>query len=691
MSDNLDALIQRAEEQKIEMELNLQLQKNLALFADRFPQIHKLVCNRTPTDVSLVLDPNHNINLANISDGICFYNGDPKAICNEQVDQFKRKARVRRFLMTKNKEQNEKHAHIQALNTLIDGYEQENPIRLRKTPAYLPNLIVSGIGLGYHLNALVKNYDIQNILIYENCIDSFYASLHTLDWQGILDYFQHDNRTISLCIGVSPDIGLQQIKSVINNIGLHSQVFTFFYRHSDRQCDKDFIERYDNDMQFVIQGLGYFDDERIGLAHAHHNLSRPDLPVFIAKEKKERDTPVFIVGNGPSLDLHADYLRENQDNAIIISCGTALTSLLRMGINPDFHIEMERPAFIEQAIRSGSTEEQRKNITLLCLHTVAPQTIACFPEACYALKPHDAGNQLVREQYSNTKLDDLVYCNPTVANCALSFVVNMGFINTHLIGIDFGVYKEGQHHSQNSIYYDFERISSTTDSSKSFYQGDQVICEGNFGGEVTCSLVFNNSRIQLETLLSLAKRVNPEFKCINSNHGAKIKHTLTEQLGNLSKLPKIDKHSEIRAIKQDHFLMQEEGNSTIEDDNCLDYFFSIKKSLKLPKNLSTEKQFIDAANKVYKHVAKSKDIISHYLLRGTLNCFIGAIVQHSFFCKSREEFKERLNVGVTQYNNLIEDIYRIMEVAPFDLDDTESSALNRLKKSQAANLPTQQI
>ena len=59
-------------------------------------------------------------------------------------------------------------------------------------------------------------------------------------------------------------------------------------------------------------------------------------------ENKQPEQPVFVVGNGPSLDSSLAFLKKNSDDIIIISCGTAIRALLKNNIKPDLHIEMER-------------------------------------------------------------------------------------------------------------------------------------------------------------------------------------------------------------------------------------------------------------------------------------------------------------------------------------------------------------
>ena len=88
-------------------------------------------------------------------------------------------------------------------------------------------------------------------------------------------------------------------------------------------------------------GLGFFDDEQQGFAHTIHNINA-GYAFFSHGADIENLPPVLLIGNGPSLDSHVNFIRQHQADSIIISCGTALSSLAKVGIKPDFHVEMER-------------------------------------------------------------------------------------------------------------------------------------------------------------------------------------------------------------------------------------------------------------------------------------------------------------------------------------------------------------
>lgn len=683
MSEALQQLIQQAEEHKLEMEMQFLYAKNMALFKQRFPNIHKTFLNHKPSKVILKLDPGRNINLVDVEKRMWFYHDSPISICNQQVKDFTHEAKVRKFHVVKSKEQNSRHLHIQGLNRLLDKYDSKKIKKIIHTPKLITNLLVTGVGLGYHLAKLIQGFDIKNILIHENCKDTFFASLHTLDWRPILDYFAQNGRSIIFCIGVSPERVLEQIEAAVHNVGLHSQIFTFAFKHSTRKCEGDFLNLYVNEIRTFIGGLGYFDDERIGLAHAYHNINS-EHSVFVSRKRKSRNTRLLIVGNGPSLDMHKQYLQRNKGKAIIFSCGTALASLIRMGIKPDFHIEMERPSYIEDVINIGTTQQQRQGITLLCLHTVSPQTLNCFDEVCYAIKPNDAGSSLVHNHFKPEIIPELAFSNPTVTNCALAFAASMGFLDVHLIGVDLGIKEEGRHHAKNSIYYDYENLAKRQNTNyKPKYSSSTKTREGNFGGLVKTPPVLDMARSAMERLLKIIVVTFPEFRCINSNDGVKIDHTIPLSLENIEDCSDYDKTAEIQDIKATNFL----GNNSIKTNNAVDYLahlHTVHEKIKLDVNIANEDELYTSASNIIQQIKRANDPLTHFLLRGTANCYLGAIIENCLYCASNLDFKERVKIGIAEYNNLIDDIFNVLKNDPYEIDDTVVSGFKSMRAETQA-------
>lgn len=669
--------------ENLQAEVDSRVKRNISLFKQRFPAIFTRIENHQATKVVLNVDPNGNLNLVDTEIREYFYHGEPKTICKKQVAEFGSSAKVRKFRMEKSPEYNPRHLHIKHLNDLIDEYRRTPVKRLAGTPLTITNLIVSGVGAGYHLLELIEQFDIHNIFIYENCLDTFHCSLHTVDWQPILDYFRASHRSITFCLGVAPDKALEQIEQSINQIGLHNLIFNFVYRHTQRESEKDFINVFMSQMQSYLGGLGYFDDEQIGFAHGVAN-AQAGHAAFVSEKTFRRKTPLMIVANGPSLDLHQDYIKRNRENTIIMSCGTALGSLLRMGIKPDFHVEMERAAVVREFMDFGSAEADRTGITLLCLHTVSPKTTSAFETTCFAIKTNDAGAPFVHQYFHPKKLAELVFCNPTVANCALSFSVSMGFMKIHLVGVDLGIQEDGKHHSSQSVYYDIEdQVEDKKDFAFNYQSDSNIYCEGNFGGQVKSHGVLNMSRVSVNRLLDIVTKAFPGFECINSNRGAKLKHTLSIPIEDLPDLPEVNKELEIEHLKKNHFYHRNSTSPRTPDPrDILNYFFSLKDKIFLNPDITSEKALLDDMRRIYRLISKKNDTTTNQLLRGSINCFFGAIIEHSLYCAIPAETQSRIQIGVKRFNQFMENVFERMELEPLRLDDTSSALISKIDRSK---------
>ena len=688
MSDSIQKLIRQAELQKLQMEMHLLYNKNMQVFAERFPQIHNAFKDYKAKKVVLQLDNNDNINLVNVAGKHYVYNSVPKDFATKQVDQFLQHGKAYRFSMGKSKVYNDEHLHIKQLNALIDEYEKEPASHNGNDRHCLYNILVSGVGLGYHLADLVQKMKIYNIFIYESCMDTFFASMHTIDWQPILDYFRQENRTITLCIGVTPETALAQINTAINNIGLHNHVYSFIYRHTMRKGELDFINTYVREIQNYTGALGFYDDEQIGLAHGVQNLLS-DKAVFVNKKTETRETPIIIIGNGPSLDKHRNFLEQNRNGAILMSCGTALSSLMKMGITPDYHIELERTVSMKDFLDFGTDDEDRKNITLLCVHTVSPDIVNSFDDVCYTIKPNDAGSAVISEYFKPQNPVQLAFCNPTVANCGITFAVAMGFMNLYLVGVDLGVPVEGKHHSEHSPHFDMEKFVDDKNNFKYNYKEDKdIFVKGNFGGEVKTHSTLNRSRVHIERFLHYAHQAFPNLTLFNSNDGAYIEGSTPIEQHELPSFTPFDKAALKNTLKAKHFHYAK--NTAFEshfEETVLQHFFRVKDQLKIHIEELTEENLYKEMQRIYRLVSKKHDPVTHFLMRGSINTFLGGIMQNSLYLSEPERFQAQAEKGIKAYNAFIASVYERMEKDPFRIDNTRNQIITEMqsKKVEAAS------
>jgi Glycosyltransferase Maf N-terminal domain len=65
-------------------------------------------------------------------------------------------------------------------------------------------MIVYGIGLGLHLETLVRDYDCRHLVLIEEFPEFLYQSLHLVDWTGWLDRITERGGTVKFMIGSDP-------------------------------------------------------------------------------------------------------------------------------------------------------------------------------------------------------------------------------------------------------------------------------------------------------------------------------------------------------------------------------------------------------------------------------------------------------------------------------------------------------
>lgn len=671
MPDELKETLRQAEAYKMQLQMSVRYKNNCQLFHTHFPELYTRIKNHQPQQIVMQLDPNGHLNLVDKPARKYIYNEDPTALCQQQFEQFCNRQNVQRFRITIGEEYNPRHIHLKYINKLIKAYAAQGNSKLPETISTIPTLIVSGVGLGYHLPLLVTKFAIFNLFIHEYSLDTFHASLHSIDWEPILNSLSRNKGNIEFCIGKEPHEALTQLEFSIQKNGLHNYIFSFIYPHSNRPDECQFIERYRQQMRTYIGGLGYYDDEQIGLAHGYQNL-RAATPVFKVEKTHYRKTRLLIIGNGPSLDRHEDYLKRNAPHCVVMSCGSSLGSLLKMGISPDFHVEMERTNVINDFLTLSTQPEQRQPITLLCLHTVSPDVIKLFGDACYAIKPNDAGAELIHQFFQPHTLAELGFCNPTVTNCAFAFAASMGFMEVHLVGVDFGIPSNGNHHSKNSFHYQLEDNCQDEEEFKYDYRSDNAVnCPGNFGDTVQSHPILNSSRLALERLLRYVTQTFPGFVCYNTNLGAKIEFATTRQLDDLADANSTNKQTLIHELKSSYFLKPDQKKAGLFDaEPLLNGFFQKQSNLKMGKGINSETDLIDEFNRIYRAIAVDDDKISHFLLRGSINCLLGAITEHSLYCADPQQWQQRIAIGRDIYNQFIDSVYKRMQTEAFRVDDT---------------------
>jgi len=662
--------LRQAELKHKNLELKVQFNSNMELFRTKIPRIYTRFKDYEPEELRLLFSEEGYVNLVNFKlDNKPVYGIDPQEFSKLQVANYIKKPNIS-CVGINDAQESQKQRFVQA-KTLFDLCSEAResiarPKNISQSPVGL--MIMTGVGLGYHLSELIESMDIYNFCLYDPHPDSFYASLHTIDWAPIIEYFSQPHRRLKFFIGDSETDTLNHIRALANHIGVFNISVTSIYRHFSSTLEEQFIERYCREFQFNLSGIGFFEDEQISLAHSAKNLNKK-VRILNNQENSQRLPPLIIVGNGPSLDHTLEVLKENADNAIIFSCGSTSGTLCKAGILPDFHIEMERTRGTAPWLIKGTTQDFRDKVTMLALNTVAPETYDLFPQSLMAFKSNDPGLKLISEE-SQANCSVLNFCNPTVTNCGLAFAIALGFHEIYLMGVDLGWKEGGDHHAELSLYSNLDEKS--LESISPMYEKGSYSTKGNFSENIRTNVVLDDSRSVMELLL--AKR---EAKVFNLSDGALIGGT-TPYDPNRLKLKDLNNDKKAFAEKLANERFSDTNTPKITKKTFIKdhlYVFNkLKPVVKLSTNNTTKKEILLQLNTIYKKVEQlpSEHYITKLLLRGSINAFFMCIARACIYEKEAEDTSRNFARASIHYNNFIDFSYKLMNEDPLKLDDSES-------------------
>ena len=220
------------------------------------------------------------------------------------------------------------------------------------------------------------------------------------------------------------------------------------------------------------------------------------------------DLPAVVVGSGPSLDAALPWLAAHQDRVAVIACGSALLALLRGGVRPDVHVELENIEVLP-VIDEVRAEFDLAGIALVASASVEPGVADVFDRVVYFMRPGlstapvfcaDTGNCLARP-------------DPTVVNAGVAFALGAGFGDIRLVGVDFGVADPEHHHSRQTYHYGDNPLVQDRDLEF------DIRVAGNFGGERLTSRGLYTARNALVQALAAAP---PGVRVVNASDGVAI-------------------------------------------------------------------------------------------------------------------------------------------------------------------------
>ncbi len=394
-----------------------------------------------------------------------------------------------------------------AISNFLDNHQ--TPCSLEK---FLPPTMIYGVLDGLFLAILqAQNYRFHSLYLFEENLDLFKISCYFARYEDLI------TKGAKLFIQgfFNPnELKMDFLKRPITHSFLKLEIMPYKSTFNSRM--RETIQSY---YKQALRGWGSFEDELLGLKNTLKNL--PLYQTLKIKPKKI-NAPICVVGNGPSLDLLLDFLKENEGNFIIFSCGTALKPLKTHGVKVDFQIEVERIDYLKEVLEKAPLEDT----PLMGANMLNPNAFNAAKEALMFMRGGSA----------------CAYISPLSVEYAAPFVGNAGVAlaslmsdEIYLCALDCAYIKGFKKHAQNSYYENEKEIDTSS----------LISVEGNVEGYETFSdSLFLLSKERIEEALHYYQ---PK-KVYNLSYGAKIKHAVSLNHSQV-KLKNSNKQEAIARIK----------------------------------------------------------------------------------------------------------------------------------------------
>ncbi|MGM0630346.1 MAG: 6-hydroxymethylpterin diphosphokinase MptE-like protein [Pseudomonadota bacterium] len=528
--------------------------RNLAAFKEYYPDIYDSIIEfKAAQSLPIYVTKSGHGNIRDEETGLGIYGDNPVEESRVQVEENLRSPNVNRIDFSHYAKVNpgDKRLHMQFLRKLggvaKKGGKAEQISSLGDS---FPTAVIFGVGLGYHLEILTSQVNFNYTFIIEPSFQNFFLSLYCTDWSQIIERVDKNSGSLFFHLGVSYDDFIDDLINITKSVGAVCLTKCFCYRHLPTQKNTLLIKKLFERIYEIHGGYGFYNDSLTSIAHTVINTEKDThlLESDIELSETLRKTPVYIVGNGPSLDDSIEFIKETQKDAIVVAAGTAFQTLYQQGVETDFHVLIERPKVTYDVLINTLSKDAYSSTNLLTMSLVYPDACDLYEWVGMSTKGTDAGGdllQLVSKLERGRFIGAPSYPNPLVSNTALSFFLRMGFKQIYLFGVDNGYLSGGRHHASGSIYYKGELSSYVPKKANRKLPG-------NLEGEVWATDLLAMSCYQMQRALKHKSSDNVE--CFNVGDGAYIegaKPLRPEHL--LPEFNSIDKNEVIEGIKGKQF------------------------------------------------------------------------------------------------------------------------------------------
>ena len=660
-------------------ELIARFERNIEAFEKYMPDVAENFKHYRPQKtIEFFCGPNGVPNLLFVdSNEILYKHLDPLYLCQKQVELL-----LDGEYFSQVKYNNEPdwcgqihHRYMNEAVNILKNYKEN--VECPKLGSSVPTCIMLGLGLGYAVGMLYERIEIANLIIIEPNLDLFFASLHCFDWAPLLEFLHEHNYAIYLMLGQNEDQLYYDLATFFDRHGRFLSGFFFNYIHYRNDTINRLAKIIAKDYNRIYNALGFFDDHLFAISHACDTILKKkglclrgkDFPDDIA------NMPVFVVGNGPSLDKDINFIRKNQDKALIVACGTALESLFRAGVQVDFYAATERIPQVAESLKAIPDPHYLDNVVLLTGDVMHPTTTELFKHTCIFAKPDEPFYWIMAkaDPAQARKWAIINLMNPLVGNCGIAATAYLGFKQIYMFGLDNGNKVEDRmvlHSSFSTVYED----KDVYDGKKVLeYWGEKNLVPGNFGGKILAYGFFKMAIRHMEVIIKDFVEKDPTRTYINCSDGAFVEGAKPLHSSELEEIfdtkEALDKKKVLDFMDQEKTFTIDITAEKLEEMLAKkEYQEAVDVILKFIKNRPTDRiayvQMLEGVSEILTALSKSRDRNIAFMLDGTTQSMF-ILANYCLFHRDDPEQGFKLaNEILDLYVMYLEDTKKLYEFLP---------------------------
>ena len=362
-------------------------------------------------------------------------------------------------------------------------------------------VVFYGFGLGYHVIEFAKQVAargkenaIPRLVLIEPDVKHFFAAMRLLDWTAVFELEQ-----LVIAVGCPSDSVMPLLEDVSKvNVGETGVSDSYFFdipsftAHAAPYFDeiRSLVKRNQRKNEINAATLKKFG--KLWCRNSLKNMRQLEkCPGIEALAGSATALPFLILGAGPSLETILPYIKELQQRTITLCVETALHTLLRAGLQPDF-IFLTDPQFWAYRHIAGLAAPE----SLLVTELSAYPSVFRFPCRKILL----CGSQFPLGQYFEEKMDlqpgDLG-TGGSVASSAWNFAHFCGAREIFTAGMDFAFPKKQTHIKGSSAEQTYHTLSSRLSAPDRFTAASLYSANATPGKDYNGEAVLTDSRMKM--------------------------------------------------------------------------------------------------------------------------------------------------------------------------------------------------